>query len=211
MGFSDAQLLRYSEEHLHYELWMLVETTRPLIDDGNYSYDVVTENALLESFAVHARSLADFIYGVPKKSPTSPRDDVFATDYIDEGDLHNWSSALGEMPHFIRDARRRTNKEIAHLTVVRHYPKDLEKGWDVRAILSAFIVPFQTFALHANPSRLHERARTFIRDEFRPPTGTPTRRRFYNSTSSTATIWGKVLPDDPPQIRAKTDIRTRRE
>ena len=45
MGFSDAELLRYSEEHVRYELWMLVETARPLIDDGHYSYDVVTENA----------------------------------------------------------------------------------------------------------------------------------------------------------------------
>ena len=200
MGFTEPALLTYSEEHLLYELRMLLETATRLIDDQQYSIDAVTDNALLESFAVHARSLADFLFAARQQE-----DDIVATDYIDEADLQRWRDDLGEIPPVIQSARRRTNKEIAHLTVVRQ-SKDLGKGWDVRAILNEFIPPFQSFAFHAKRSRLHEKARTFIRDDFRAPSGTPTRRRLYNSTSSGTIIWGKVPPaDDGP----KTDIRTR--
>src|SRR5664280_1856543 len=56
----DAELEAFAREHIAYELWMLVQTAVYL---RNTPMDAsqVERNALLESFALHARVLGDFL------------------------------------------------------------------------------------------------------------------------------------------------------
>jgi hypothetical protein len=68
---SSADLHDYSAEHLYYELTMLYATVEQLKGNSHPSRDgavtgdpvnIVVTNALIESFATHARAVALFLY-----------------------------------------------------------------------------------------------------------------------------------------------------
>ena len=53
---TDAELLKYSCDHLHYEAWMLEETaSRPL--HAPRHFDRVIKNTVIESFAMQELQL----------------------------------------------------------------------------------------------------------------------------------------------------------
>ena len=58
------KVLRSASEHLLHEIGMLNDTTQILMAFGSPKdkQNWVTKNALLESFAIHARNLIDFFY-----------------------------------------------------------------------------------------------------------------------------------------------------
>jgi hypothetical protein len=58
---TDAELLTYSCEHLHYECWMLEETASRLLH-APLHLDRVTKNMAVESFTMHARVRTTFLY-----------------------------------------------------------------------------------------------------------------------------------------------------
>ena len=124
--WSDDQLREVSD-HLFYELWMLegaVQVLRlPLLGRG------VLANAVVESFAVHARALHDFFY----RDRTKP-DDVIASDYFDSPS--DWVALRGEPADELAKAVARVNKEVAHLTFSRLSVLPEEKGWSVAEIAS---------------------------------------------------------------------------
>jgi len=75
--------LRNASDHLHYEIWMFTSLASGLA--SGISGQGVINNALLESFTIHARNLLDFLYaGKPQK------DDVIAKDFLeDPSEWHN--------------------------------------------------------------------------------------------------------------------------
>src|SRR6266853_1327643 len=99
-------------EHLEYEIRMLYYTGEALLKrDPKYAIEDL--NALLESFAIHCRSLFNFFYRDGKK------DDIVAEKFFDP--QTNWASARPietSLPH-LQCAAKRTDKEIAHLTETR--------------------------------------------------------------------------------------------
>lgn len=102
--------LRAASDHLYYEVMMLKRTMERLTSGPE---DDVVSNALLESFTIHARALMDFFY--PSEIPQVT--DVIAQDFI--GDGQSWEEVRGDQPEIFGKARRRVNKEIAHLTYDR--------------------------------------------------------------------------------------------
>ncbi len=114
---TEQELYDYSANHLHYDLWMLGETAAAVRDPAVVDAWVL-RNALIESFAIHARSLAMFLY--PPNAPKSAkkrRDDVTSDRYVK--DVRRWRQARGTIPEALKTVINRTGKEIAHLTIRR--------------------------------------------------------------------------------------------
>ena len=155
-AITDQELKDYSADHLYYELWMLYETATLLVHSlGGAEVNFVIRNAVLESFAVHARSLAGFLYHESKRD-----DDVTAEDYVEN--LEAWRVARGQMPNELDVTVFRTGKEVAHLTTKRYPPGSSQKVWSLKDIFRAFIQPLKLFVTHALPGRLDVSVIAFI-------------------------------------------------
>jgi hypothetical protein len=105
--------LLIASEHLRYEIEMLGHTAQLLyhakpLDASTYWIDKTQYFALVESFAMHARSLMSFFY----PSGRSAEGDVYAADYIP-----GWRGP-GKWRGFDQD-RARLHREIMHLNVNR--------------------------------------------------------------------------------------------
>jgi hypothetical protein len=101
---------------------MLREVARKL-GAGHHALDATLQNALLESFTVHARALLDFLYG-----PRHKRDDALASDFFDD-DM--WEQQRPPLSGRLGDLNHRVGKEIAHLTYSRSKVTDEAKGWQI--------------------------------------------------------------------------------
>jgi len=115
------------------------------------------KNALIESFTIHARSLAIFLY--PEEARKYP-DDVTSEEYVK--DIQEWKEARGSIPPEIKTTIQRTGKEIAHLTTERHPPGSPQKVWSPEPIFQAFIRPLKRFLAHSIPERLDTSVGAFI-------------------------------------------------
>jgi hypothetical protein len=83
-------------------------------------------NALLESWTVHFRALYDFLY----VEPTS--DDIGASDWFPDG---RWPGIREGPAAGLATARRRVNKDIAHLTYDRLNRGGAEVFWQHETII----------------------------------------------------------------------------
>jgi hypothetical protein len=118
----DAELEAFAREHISYELWMLVQTAVYL---RNTPIDAsqVEINAHLESFALHARVLGDFLAN--KKGGNG---DVLACMYAE-----TWPGEL-----VLEGLSTTISKQVAHLTSSRMGKQPIA-FWDVTGrILKSF-------------------------------------------------------------------------
>lgn len=115
------------------------------LGEKNYRlFDLTTRNALLESFAVHARALLDFLY-----APASTReDDALAKHYVQDWDPPPLQAPLDVL-------RGRVGKEIAHLTYGRLSVTEATKGWSFPAVWNELALVIDDFAARV-PSELGE-------------------------------------------------------
>ena len=141
---SKQGLIRFSEEHLYYEIWMFFEVTKLL---SKASPGTPEFNALLESFIIHAVILIEFFYN---KSRFPDAAKVF--DYIK--DRRWW---LGSIPPYKNSylLRSRRNKEMAHLSYDRLKVLLSEKPWNVGAVASEMSDIVDQFLKQADPELLH--------------------------------------------------------
>jgi hypothetical protein len=146
------QLRVFAERHLLYEVEMLrsltVELKRALDHreaggDLDELYPLAVRNAMVESFAVRARLLIDFLYG-----PNYTRsDDTLAEHYI-AGKWH-----LPDLPEALQDVRAKVDKGVAHLTY--HRPlEEARKGWLYGQIWLDLAAIIRAFARQASPELL---------------------------------------------------------
>ena len=147
---TDAELRDNSLKHLYYELWMLRETAGRLLHDNRIHRDLVIKNAMVESFCVHARAVAAFLY--PEKF-ASRDGDITATDYVT--DSPKWRATRGEqLPEVLLDLKERTGKEIAHLTSDRKEYDDPGKEWPTAQIVDTLLALLKVFVQHVPRERL---------------------------------------------------------
>jgi hypothetical protein len=197
---TEEDLFIFSADHLYYELWMLYETGARLVYDPAVPEDFVLKNALVESFTVHARTLAAFLYPDPKAEPRD--DDVVSDHYVK--DPVEWRKARGPMPPELVTVMRRTGKEIAHLTTKRMPPGDPKKAWIPEAIVQALSTPLKLFATQVPPGRLDLSVTHFIAELPSPATS--------EASPKSGPIPGSGLagPASVPtgQITHRTDVST---
>lgn len=108
-------------EHYLYEITMLRMTFKAIPRET----DIWRRNALMESFAIHARVLMDFFISKPKN------DDIVARHFIAPN--INWNNEPSGMGV---DMRNRINKQVSHLTASREGARKIDEVDRVQ-ILSA--------------------------------------------------------------------------
>lgn len=137
-----ASELAAASEHLHYEFAMLVGTARGLA--SAVAGDSVLNNALLESFTLHARALLAFLYADRPRA-----DDVMAEDFVAD-----WVSNRPTEPAALAQIQFRVGKEIAHLTYERLSVTDEAKHWQFVEVAETMSRVMTAFVLLAPDSSL---------------------------------------------------------
>ncbi len=145
---TDKFLLTYSAEHVAYEFEMFLGiaellSVRSSLLAADQRSAACLQNLLLEGFVLHLRNIVDFFF----PGRTRP-DDVVAADFCAEG---VWQP---ELPRKLQEARRRANKELAHLTSKRKPGVDASKGWDLVGLSEEVHALMRLFVEQALPSRL---------------------------------------------------------
>jgi len=112
-------------------------------------------NTLLEGFALHLRSVIDFL--CPSNTPKST--DITADDFCASG---VWRPLVSPRPHSLTAARTRANKEIAHLTSNRSLLTDQNRIWDYNQLTAEITMILRRFRHHADANRLGDRVITLI-------------------------------------------------
>lgn len=126
---------------VQYEYSML-EQTATLLHAGNLD-DTTVQNAVLESFLLHARALIDFFY------PTRPRpDDIIAADFFSSAD--EWESLRAPPDPELEETRTRAHKRLAHLSFERLNATPETREWDVAAIFGKLEAAYEAFKQHAS-------------------------------------------------------------
>ncbi|MET0182791.1 MAG: hypothetical protein ABW199_07895 [Caulobacterales bacterium] len=135
----DSELLRRGLTHFGYEVQML-EQTHAVITLGILGEGAM-RNACLESWVLHLRNLIDFFYADAPQA-----DDLAALDYVAD-----WQAIRPVKPAAFEIAKRRANKEIAHLSAQRMAVAPEDKPLDVatltqeiRAVAEVFLSALRT-------------------------------------------------------------------
>lgn len=116
-----------ANEHISYEIQMFMFTAQKMSMGG---MNILENNAMLESFLIHARCLFDFLY-----PPSGMHDDdVVADDFYD--DPSEFRSRLPTSLPISTYLKKRTGKEIAHLTYNRLQISSAEKIWNFADVRS---------------------------------------------------------------------------
>lgn len=142
---SDDILKAFAEEHLSYEVNMLINTAQILSQPINQQFVV---NAFLESFTIHLRALIDFIW-----EPANLRkNDAIASDFFKSKET--WEIIRPDFPSVLEPTRSRTGKEIAHLTYSRMDVTPEIKGCNIAEITRAILHALNIFAENAEQVRI---------------------------------------------------------
>lgn len=115
--------------------------------------EMATQNALLESFAIHLRQLLDFFYRTSKVK----QDDVLAMDYFAENP-ELWSEAISELPEIDYQAiKDRVSQLVAHLTYKRDEILRTQRAWEVTEYKSHVLSVTRAFYASVDKSLLSDR------------------------------------------------------
>jgi hypothetical protein len=149
---SDAELAEFSR-HLLYDVQLFFHEGRALMRARlNLGPQLVweIEMALVESFALHARSLVDFFFRDKGRA-----DDAFAAHYFEPG---AWAALRPEPGPWIHEVRHpdldRFGKEIAHLNYHRVTLAERAKGWPIAQIAGAVGAVLRLFIEHVSARRV---------------------------------------------------------
>lgn len=141
---TENELIEISK-HLYYEFSMFIGLTNEMIK--GYPPGLMN-NALLESFTVHVRNLIDFLY--PKEN--SGNDDVIAEHFFENP--NDWLEIRPEITPLLIEAKKRTNKELAHLTYTRLKISPEQKVWAFRDIAIDMVNCFDVFITNVSRNLL---------------------------------------------------------
>ncbi|MCB0282228.1 MAG: hypothetical protein H6627_13085 [Calditrichae bacterium] len=117
--------LKEALDHIVYELKMLRVLSQTLVI-GLFGNSIFTYS-MIESFAIHARNLIDFLW------PQKPSNDhIIANDFFNNPD--KWNEIRIEIPTILKKVRIRAHKEIAHISYDRLRVKREERNWNFALI-----------------------------------------------------------------------------
>ncbi len=158
---TDDELRAYADQHLKYEIDKLLSSTAILPalsqvkNDGLISW--AANNAFLNTYSIHARNLIDFLYSGSsgKGYPT----DILVEDYIDSAVL---VKVLPSIPPLLEEAKRKADKQVAHLTLERIEYEKGEKAWRILEVTRHIMAAFFHLGPHFPESRTSREFRGLI-------------------------------------------------
>jgi hypothetical protein len=144
-SLSDGELRDYADHHLKYEIEMLVWASGIMATLGTFREEGplawACNNALLNTFALHSRNLIDFLYlGASDKGRAT---DVIVQDYVDQKTL---SKYLPPITPLLQQAKKKADKQAAHLTTDRIQYAKSGKGWKFIEIAKDIMKAFRAIA-----------------------------------------------------------------
>ena len=173
VNLSDEELSEYADAHLAYELDMLRWSGSIL-----YAYNIAAlrgfslesplsqpiANALLESFAIHSRNLVDFLYlrNHYKKDRAS---DIVVEDYLDDRALQRTLPPISEL---LRDAKKKADKQVAHLACERLRYGVMDKSWMYAEITRELYTAFEQAVSHMPVSKVGRLLPTLVSSDRSP-------------------------------------------
>jgi hypothetical protein len=114
--------LQKASDHLHYEIWMFQALAQAMAL-GIAGRGNVINSSFLESFTIHVRVLIGFFYS------DDPRDDdIIADDFFTSPG--EWQKIRPPKTDLLYKAKKRADKEVAHLTYTRLAIAPEQKQWD---------------------------------------------------------------------------------
>lgn len=154
-SLSDSELREYSDHHLKYELEMLLWCTAILNSLAETrkagALPLAINNAVMNSFSMHARNLIDFLY---LRSLGKDRgEDIIIEDFIELSQLAN---CLPVMTPLLEEAKHKTDKQVAHLSKNRIQYEQVGKEWMVSDIVLDLIKAFHATSGRFPPERTGE-------------------------------------------------------
>jgi len=130
--------LQKASDHLYYEIGMFQSLVNGMA--SGIAGESVINNALLESFGIHTRALLWFFY-----AENSRDDDVIADDFFSTPT--EWQSIRPPLTEILDRAKKRADKEIAHLTYKRIDISPEQKKWqflpissDMNKVIDKFLI-----------------------------------------------------------------------
>jgi len=128
--------IQKASNHLYYEIWMF-QTLAQSMASGIAGTGPLN-NALLESFTIHVRALIGFFYS------EKPRDDdIIAEDFFNN--QTDWHSIRPLKTKTLENAKKRADKEVAHLTYNRLDVTPEQKPWEFLEIFDELQVLIKVF------------------------------------------------------------------
>ena len=149
--YSDSYLRGYSDEHVFYEIFMLLGTGEAISNQVSVGGQTVAQarmiaNLLVEGFVIHLCNVIDFLY-LERPQAT----DVVAADFYESGGWENIRPAISPT---LEAARIRAHKDLAHLTTNRQEGNIVTKEWAAVALLSDLRPVLNLFVVHARQGAL---------------------------------------------------------
>jgi len=193
---TDDQLATWAKEHLVYEVDTMVFALERLTEEP----EGMRANVALESFAVHARCLFEFLWCKPNPKYDN---DAFASDFSDE-----WNGRRDAIPPNLAEIkdRNRFGEEVFHLTYNRISGSDGEKVWLCGEMAMEIASTLKLFAELARGDALDEVTRSRLRSvavEGRDDDGQPTDQILRLDYRNLAAVTGATSMD-PNQFRNGT-------
>jgi len=160
-----SRLRKYSDEHLAYEVNMLRLAASIRVHSSDPTLRILVafvNNARVESFAQHLRNLIVFLY--PDKFRLD-KSDVSAHHFL--AARSQYADRLTGRPVLSKSlarAKRRADKELAHLTDERIGGTPSVKLWNFVGLRRELYALLSLFVLRSDPDRLGPKAREAIRN-----------------------------------------------
>lgn len=154
-SLTDDELKAYADEHLQYEVDMLIWSAGVLAfltayrDKGYLPWAI--NNGLLNTFAVHARNLIDFLYSRSRGKDLAT--DIVIEDYVDESTV---AKALPAISPLLEEVLTKANKQAAHLTRERIEYEKGGKEWKFIEVVKHVLQALASIAPHIPSSRISD-------------------------------------------------------
>jgi|GEM_PF-2317965 len=136
----DGDTLKKAFQHVRYEAWMLKQTSRMLPSFPNLQEPC--DRAVLESFVIHTRNLLDFLYKGEGKN-------YIAAEHFINADV--WRAQRPKQTRLLRDAYKRANNDVAHLTYTRLENSKSDNPWPIPEITKEILEAYAVFEKLVQP------------------------------------------------------------
>ena len=144
-SLSDEELCDYADHHLSFEIDMLLWSSGVMATLGSLKQEGLLawacNSAMLNTFALHSRNLTDFLY--LRASGRDRKTDIIVQDYIDEATLSNH---LPPITPLLEEAKKKADKQAAHLSLDRIQYEQSGKGWQFINIATDIMTAFRAIA-----------------------------------------------------------------
>jgi len=200
-SLSDAELLRFSENHLTYEIWMFfksgTELSRVHFSESDPA-SLFYKNALVESFVNHLRNLLLFLYPYRVKHGG----DVIARCFFVDPTV--WKDKAPPETDSLRKARKRASQEISHLTASRRDVTDALKTWPAPDLMAEIKGVLDVFVDNASSTKLHSSVKDLLNkvDLSASPSNAMTTTICASGTPAATNVFGSVssVYEPPEQV-----------